>query len=474
MDNFLILKEIKNHLLTDSSIINFSEKIYDKIQDAMLNGFVTARAGLPRYNNPFSKFQCLKRLDLKYSGIEIIDGQLFTISSLEELDISYCSIFSIQEYSFMHLKNLKILDLSHNDLKFLMPQKFYGLERLEKLDVSNNEIDYLFDGEFSPLKSLKSLNLSRNLLQTINKGVLNGLDMLEYFQLEHHSQEILLTKDTLKNPVNLKHVNLSYDCPRKRKYQVDLPKNLEQVDLKLICRDLTLIKWVLQSENLRRLKLTASKQIFDSELFENCHNLEEISLEKVHFNMDQFPSNLTKLRDIELVSIKFLKDPKDLFSNLNNLEDVKIKLCEFQIDQHNRLLFESLKNLRKLTYMTDMEITSKDNNCSIEPKYLYGNLLKGRFILISTILQNNPNLVELNLNKNSARIAGLEGCKGLKHLESLCMSENKISDLRDGLFNRLVNLKQLDLSGNTINSINNKIFSKQLRNLVDLSLSSNF
>lgn len=230
------------------------------------------------------------------------------------------------------------------------------------------------------------------------------------------------------------------------------------------------MKWLYESENLKKFSLLAPEQNIDISSFKNCNNLEEISFEEVILEINQFPTNLGKLRVVDLSKCKFTFDPEYLFANLNSLEEVSLVLCKYANDQHARKLFRNLKNLKKLIYKTEFishirTRTKREKNCSY--------ILRQAFISLEHIIDNNPNMSDLNLSGNSYNISGLESLSGLSSIGKLNMSYNSINSLNDEIFNGLVLLEELNFSNNNISHISNKVFGNDLKNLIELNLSGN-
>lgn len=115
---------------------------------------------------PGSLFRLIKRLDLSYNRIGLLDSEWIPVSlgKLHTLIIRHNNITSISTGSFSATPNLKCLDLSSNKLKTVKSAVFQELKGLEVLLLYNNHISYLDPSAFGGLFQLQKLYLSENFL----------------------------------------------------------------------------------------------------------------------------------------------------------------------------------------------------------------------------------------------------------------------------------------------------------------------
>ncbi|XP_037370069.1 amphoterin-induced protein 2 [Talpa occidentalis] len=115
---------------------------------------------------PGNLFKLIKRLDLSYNRIGLLDSQWVPVSfvKLNTLIIRHNNITSISAGSFSTTPNLKCLDLSSNKLKTVKSAVFQELKVLEVLLLYNNHISYLDPSAFGGLSQLQKLYLSGNFL----------------------------------------------------------------------------------------------------------------------------------------------------------------------------------------------------------------------------------------------------------------------------------------------------------------------
>lgn len=129
--------------------------------DLSFNKFPTITAIRP--NESFAHLPKLKRLRLVNNTLRTFGGQdsfRFASSSLEELDISACSIWNIADrFLFSKLGNLRLLNASHNPLAWVMD---LSSSTLTTLDVSHANLDSISTNAVVGLKSLHTLHMGYN------------------------------------------------------------------------------------------------------------------------------------------------------------------------------------------------------------------------------------------------------------------------------------------------------------------------
>lgn len=115
---------------------------------------------------PGNLFRWMKRLDLSYNRIGLLDSEWIPVSfgKLNTLIIRHNNISNITMGSFSTTPNLKCLDLSSNKLRAVTSAVFQELKVLEVLLLYNNHISYLDPSAFGGLFRLQKLYLSGNFL----------------------------------------------------------------------------------------------------------------------------------------------------------------------------------------------------------------------------------------------------------------------------------------------------------------------
>ncbi|VDI69462.1 Hypothetical predicted protein [Mytilus galloprovincialis] len=163
-----------------------------------------------------------KRLTLQGNDLGSLEDLTFIsfyFLKLEYLDLSYCSLKSLQDMSIINLAYLKFLNLSYNFLSDFDEDFLPGEMGLEHLDISYNKIttvkkvpvlielkvlhmdyngiDFIKDGAFSTLLGLEVLSLVGNNMKTLRP---NMLPLQSIFALK----EIRLDKNPWRCDCNMK------------------------------------------------------------------------------------------------------------------------------------------------------------------------------------------------------------------------------------------------------------------------------
>lgn len=311
IENLIILKELKSKLYDDQCIMNFSIKMFHKINEIVFDpkGF-NYSMNREIQDNIHSKFIGLKALQLK--RIRFIYNKDNIIPSLEKLVLNSCDILEIENFKFQGFKCLRDLELKQNSICTLSPQAFHNLPFLEILDISYNSIRDLPDNIFSQLSSLKSLNLSYNPISVMKKEALNGLHCLENFIF--YFENTLFKKDLFDGLNNLRNIEIkewnhndismrnnrfcdvAYDHKQMGScFEVDLPKNLERAILGFYHENFSSLNLQNSAFVIKILDLTLnSRDKIDNSYFINLYQLEDLRLSNVDLDLDKFPAYLNK------------------------------------------------------------------------------------------------------------------------------------------------------------------------------------
>uniref|UniRef100_A0A667HVH0 Leucine rich repeat containing 8 VRAC subunit C n=1 Tax=Lynx canadensis TaxID=61383 RepID=A0A667HVH0_LYNCA len=103
----------------------------------------------------------LTELELVHCDLERIPHAVFSLLSLQELDLKENNLKSIEEIvSFQHLRKLTVLKLWHNSITYI-PEHIKKLTSLERLAFSHNKIEVLPSHLFLCNK-IRYLDLSYN------------------------------------------------------------------------------------------------------------------------------------------------------------------------------------------------------------------------------------------------------------------------------------------------------------------------
>jgi Leucine-rich repeat (LRR) protein len=162
---------------------------------------------LKRLNrNTFIGLSNLKLLKLSCCQIEDINKSLFeSLHLLVELDLSYNNIHKIDKEVFSSLINLENLVLCNNSsLNEIELGAFDSLTKLDILDLSNCSITLNQDFLFRNLNRLREINLTYNKIQAIRTNTFNGLTNLKVLNIAYRYNCIkLIEENAFDNLVNL-------------------------------------------------------------------------------------------------------------------------------------------------------------------------------------------------------------------------------------------------------------------------------
>ncbi|TFJ97616.1 histone-lysine N-methyltransferase EHMT2 [Platysternon megacephalum] len=139
--------------------------------------------------NNLKKLVNVRELELVNCNLERIPHAVFSLVSLQELDLKDNQLRSIEEIlSFQHCRKLVCLKLWSNHIAYI-PEHIRKLKGLEQLYLNRNKIETLPSQLFLCTK-LRCLDLSNNGIQVIPPEV-GVLQNLQYFAISSNSVETL-------------------------------------------------------------------------------------------------------------------------------------------------------------------------------------------------------------------------------------------------------------------------------------------
>ena len=157
----------------------------------------------------------IRILDLSHNGIATVFNYSFSrYHLLNELDISYNKLRSIQPLGFYSLQHLRTLYLRHNELMSLgNGEVFKWLPRLSHLDLRACHLEYVPNNLFSYLPKLQHVSFESNNISSVkipscSSKVLRTIDLSsndihqftpETFEVSCKSDSIYLRENDLQN-----------------------------------------------------------------------------------------------------------------------------------------------------------------------------------------------------------------------------------------------------------------------------------
>lgn len=133
-----------------------------------------------------SEFHSLKWLSFRGNPLGFVSRMTFTqfgYLKLEELDLSYCGITTLEEMALSNLVRLKKLHLQYNNIENLSGESFNTLGELEELHLDHNKIRTLGQLTFM---SLQTLYLNFNNIDRLKGDTLTHLVKLRNLELDHN------------------------------------------------------------------------------------------------------------------------------------------------------------------------------------------------------------------------------------------------------------------------------------------------
>ena len=107
----------------------------------------------------FSQGQSLKAVNLSHNSISVIDGNAFSDSIVDVLDISYNKLISLHYFG---LQQVKRLYAQANVVRNISVDAFFRQNTLLELNIEQNQISWLPRYLFTPVYSLRAISLNSN------------------------------------------------------------------------------------------------------------------------------------------------------------------------------------------------------------------------------------------------------------------------------------------------------------------------
>jgi Leucine-rich repeat (LRR) protein len=435
----------------------------------------------------FSKFKGLKSLksiDLGFNSLNFLNNEsFFTLSSLESLDLASNKLYKSLNDSLKNLNTLKNIDLSSNLITTLNNDEFKSMLNLKSLILSNNYLTKI-DNNLSNLNGLTSLFMSNVSLGDISRLDFDSFESLEYLDLSFNRLNFLAPKLFFKKRnliyLNVKNNNLSdftFLNVLSNLNEIDLSGN-QKIDLESIKSTVKTLR--VQKSNLKSL------EGYEFELFQKIeyldasyNNIKSIPYLKISDSLltdpIQYYFSLSiryldfSFNSISMINNSLFKD-KPMLSYIGLEKSFTPKLKYFLYYFNDNLKSIRLIDNYLVTFPVFCSNYSLSRICLLEKLDIRSNQF-GKILLKNLV--NLKKLKYLNLANNSISTIDKGSFDSLSNLEYLSLASNKISNLDHiDLFKNLLNLKDLNLSLNSIEILNENLFSN-LNKLVTIDLSFN-
>lgn len=279
--------------------------------------------------------------------------------SLEELDISNCSIRTISNINFDNLSELVYLNLAHNFITEIELSTFSNVINLEELNLSHNYISDIPSNLFETNTQLDTLDLSYNPLKKfemsvvsdMEKLVLKGCRLTEFNKNSAKNLDLLAYLDLSDNQI--KHLQYALDslsALTELEY-IDLSNNsLSYMEYGLFQHNTKLQKIILDHNDIGVLPSFVGANSTFATTFFSCNNCKLQALSGF--------SHMPALETVQLANNR-LSSVDLVFNNLGNL--IKLDLSNNAIDKIHLHAFTGNSALQNLI-LSGNPLTSIDSH----------------------------------------------------------------------------------------------------------------
>lgn len=469
--------------------------------------------GLTEIGSLFLQGTGLYRLEISRNPIyEVTDDAFYGLErSLRELILKYDGLIEVPTKSIRYLQNLHHLDLSGNEISVIERDSFRGLQNaLEHLIISDNSISHIPIDAFHGLPNLDTLDLSSNNLHEITPDVfreqMNSLVRVNF--ADNLLSEIpYIPLAMLKS---LRHLDLSSN----RITGFHIVSDTQPLNIKLALEELHLEHNKINSIQPASFQyfLTVNRTFLD---FNPIHIISDNAFQSAkirelyirHCRLDfiepmAFAGLESSLHVLDISGNNITTLPEKLLSSFDFLSEVNVK------DNKIYSIFpQSGGSVRFQSDLSEIDLSGERNG----PANLQDikRLDKLRTLTVGRMMSNQlspDDFLGFGMHLENLRIhhAGLKNVKahafthvpGIKRLD---LSENSIDSIEKGAFQEighslvslkiahglsaqmtqlpndireLTSLKELDLSNNRLKSIGDNAFHF-LKNLETLELNDN-
>lgn len=419
-----------------------------------LKEIIIAKNKLKKLPNALFKGKSIELFSVVENYLEgsIERGMFEGMQFVTELNLSNQRLDSIEDNAFYGLGQLVTLLLQNNKIKTLSPKCFNTLLNLKQLDLSNNKLENI-EFEKERIGYLESLSIRNNYLSVVKHEHFQGLDSLQFLDLSDNKIS-WLESNSFKSLKNLISFEISNN-PLNGTLEENTFEGLNSLpSLDISCSLLITIQ--NGSFNgmirLKNLNISRSKiQTLQFNSFISTGAMETLDLS--HNNIKEFIVNNSQISNLDT-----------LYLNNNNIKTLDAKTFDRMLLLTKLILsYNEIENIDILTFANQKSLRVLD--VSSNPNFLFNTIL----------INNTNNMNELYLSGTKSGIsfheinnipmshiaisnASIENIitlnlNGLKHLDNLDLSYNKISKVDFGCFTKISTLKTLDLSYNQITYI---------------------
>jgi len=369
---------------------------------------------IPRH--AFVEVANISCLDMSYNNLSVIHPEAFLDSDVTQLLLSYNKFTNLTLLPIGNMTGLRVLNISHNEIT-AVTRKSFGIRHNVKLyevsaiDLSYNRIREISGSIFEKFWALRSLNFSHNDLKRLGFGSFGNLPTILHVDLSHNQ-----LRDVGGSISGLQSLNVLDVRHNRLKSIPTLSAALQTLEL----------------ENNTIDQVSCSS-------FPSINALLSLSLKNNSITMLESDSfcNLFTLRSLDLSH-----------NRLSNLEEISPALSKLASLQSLDLSYNSIANISSSsalgTLPTLFDINLSRNGLSYIHPYTFNGLLQ---------------LLSLNLSGNALQSIDFDAWKGLVSLQVLDLSYNslaRIENRTNSMFEDLLSLQRLYLSGNRLSFLTSK------------------
>ncbi|XP_073112193.1 uncharacterized protein [Elaeis guineensis] len=427
------LSRIPSLQYLDLSAVNLSKAsnwLHEINMHPSLSVLKLSYTGLPGFPSTLQhvNFTSLIMLDLSDNEFQsaTIPDWLLNISSLVQLDLSFCNIhgrLSVAVDMLGNLNRLKYLDLSGNNIIGHTKQMLGNLSQLRHLSLSGNQISGQFPESLGNLSHLEYLDLSYNRISGEIQKSMGNLHNLEVLDLSSNQITGWIPEEILGNNSQLRSLYL-----RSNQISGEIPKNLRDAS---------------HLEDLDLFNNRISGEI--PETIGNLHNLESLMLGGNNIT-GQIPRNMSNLCDLQWLDLSNNNFAGEITSLIEGFSECiknnkldrgsSLKSLAFMVMSNNNFSGTIPESLGQLSGLVELDLSSNSFTGYLSEVH-FSNLTRLK------VLDLSYNSLKLNLSDGwipsfNARIIRMCSChvgpkfpawlRTQTYLDSLCLSEAGISD----------------------------------------------
>ncbi|CAK1553075.1 unnamed protein product [Leptosia nina] len=397
--------------------------------------------------------------DIRQNNLQgaLMKGTFEGLYGVPELDISYQTLTSLEDYAFKGLQSLEVLLLNNNLIKNISQKSFKSLESLTRLDISNNEITVL-DFDMSDLVRLNFLSIKNNRIKSISLTFFARTAALDFLDISNNN----ITKI---EPHSLAGLNQLQNFVF---YNNSLAGVLDDYTFEGLSA-LSILD--ISNTYITTIKNNSFNQMHDLHTLNISHS----AIEDISFNSFVDTGKI----DILDLSYNYLKTFKINTTSLNslrtlylshNLIEVLAPIAGLDFLNCINLSFNKLKSLKDNEFSTLKQLSYVDISFNAHLK-LNTTLIKNaenlKTLFISGIENDNTQfdgtsafqITDLDMSKSNITNITAIGVKYCYELQSLVLNNNEVGKLEVGAFDNLTKLMSLEISYNNITFVQPGVFT---------------